>query len=72
MNFEEAMKIHHGRNNAIWTSPEAQAWMQDKIHDNHYQTTIPIIPHAHQSVLELHVRKPFVCYITARPESILE
>ena len=72
MSFEEAMIINHGRNRTIWTSPEAQERMQHKVYDNNYQTTIPIIPHAHQSIYELHIRKPFVCYITARPESILE
>lgn len=72
MTFEEAMKNHGGRNNTIWTSPEAQQWMKEKNHDNEYQKSLSLVDDALESVQLLHNHyQPFSYYITARPETVL-
>lgn len=72
-NFDELHKHNnYNRVNEVWSDPDAQQRMMTKIHDNNYQTNISLVPHALESVQDIHTHKPFSCYITMRPQNVIE
>ena len=54
-----------------WKTPDAQKWMDDKIHSDDFHRTLPVIPDAREYVQKVIEVIPVVAYITARPQEVV-
>jgi 5'(3')-deoxyribonucleotidase len=55
-----------------WKSDEALARLQELVHSNDFNASMPVIPEAREAVAGLGDTHEIAAYITARPESVLE
>jgi len=71
---EEIRDRYHGRfeNIPSWSTPEALAVIDEFLHSNEFQETIPLIEHSDHAVKKINDIIPIVAYITARPISVYE
>ncbi len=66
------LKKHTERVNSVWNDENAQKRIIEKIFDNEYQKTISLFPQSLESVTKLQRKNLFNCYITARPDAIID
>ena len=66
------LKKHTERVNSVWNDDNAQKRIIEKIFDNEYQKTISLFPESLESVTKLQRKNLFNCYITARPDAIID
>ncbi|OGH11022.1 MAG: hypothetical protein A3B38_02415 [Candidatus Levybacteria bacterium RIFCSPLOWO2_01_FULL_36_13] len=55
-----------------WQSKEAQDWIDKDRNSNEIQKDLPLIKNSNHSVNKLNKIIPVVCYLTTRPQSVLE
>lgn len=67
-------KFHHycARSTDAWVSDEANRRILEKVHDNDYQKSISLVPWALETVWQIHRSHPFSCYVTMRPQDVLQ
>jgi 5'(3')-deoxyribonucleotidase len=70
---EDILKSHHFIENVPeWQTAEAVAYIEEALHSNDFNESIPLIEGADKAVSEIHKTIPIVAYITARPDSVRE
>ncbi len=53
-----------------WQGENVTRWIMEKIEDDEFQPKLNLIENTHKIVNEIHEIRPFVSYITNRPESV--
>lgn len=69
--FEDLHKYHDLASDT-WMSDEANQRKMQKVHENEYYKNISLVPWAHETVGHIHSQIPFSCYITMRPQDVLQ
>lgn len=55
-----------------WQTEEARKYMEETLHSNDFNETIPLIENADKAVRDINKIIPIVAYITARPATVIE
>ena len=55
-----------------WRTEEADKYIQEALHSNDFNESIPLIEGADKAVQELNKLVPIVAYVTARPTTVIE
>jgi 5'(3')-deoxyribonucleotidase len=55
-----------------WQTDEASKYIEQTLHSNEFNETIPLIENADKAVQEINKIIPIVVYITARPATVIE
>lgn len=69
--FDE-LHNYYPRINDIWQHEDAKQRILEKVHNNEFQKNISLVPWAKESISYIHEQLPFSCYITMRPQDVLQ